>query len=101
MRPIKISQTGVGASVPAVVDREQQTFAVGFGAVVTGTATYTIEHTYDDPLQSTPVTWFPHATVVAQTASKDGGYNLPVAAIRINITAGTGSVALTVLQTQR
>ena len=43
-------------------------------------------------------TWFSHATVVAATANADGNYAFPVRGIRVNLTAGTGSVVATLLQ---
>lgn len=67
-------------------------FNIGFGAVVTGTATYTIEHTFDS------VNWFDHEFLVDATANQDGNYAFPVAGIRINQTVGAGSVILTTLQ---
>lgn len=67
-------------------------FNVGFGAVVSGTVTYTIEHTFNG------VDFFDHEFLVGQTTSQDGNYAFPVAGIRINVTAGTGSVVLTTIQ---
>lgn len=63
-------------------------FNIGFGCTISGTPTYSAQHTYDG------VTWFNHATVAAQTVSKDGAYTSPVSAIRINWTAA-GTVTLT------
>ena len=86
-----VSQTGVGTSdlintVPNAV------FNMGFGAVVSGSATYTIQHTFDG------VNFFDHEFLVAQTTNQDGNYAYPVASIRINQTAGAGSVTLTAIQ---
>ena len=44
------------------------------------------------------MTPFPHTNVVGQTANKDGNYSSPVSAVRINVTAGAGTVTLTLLQ---
>lgn len=77
-------------------------FNVGFGIVVSGTITYTVQHTFDDVWSPTfnPATanWFDHPTIASQTANADGNYAFPVAAIRIKSTAGTGTATLTIIQ---
>lgn len=106
MRPITLNTRdasgGAKTSGLAVLDTYQDPFNVGFGAVVTGTATYTVQHTFDDPLADgfTPssATWFDHEFVTAATTSQDGNYAFPVRAIRISQASGSGSVALTVIQ---
>jgi hypothetical protein len=100
MRPQVISKTSAGTTAWIPVDYKQNPFNVGFGVVATGTLTYDIEHTFDDIFDSTVTpTAFKHATVVGQTASKDGNYSAPVRAVRLNVTAFTsGSATLTLLQ---
>ena len=102
MRPVVVKKLGTGTSAWIPLDFKQSPFSVGLGAVVNGTITYDIEHTFDDVYDPavTPVA-FKHATLVAQTANKDGNYAFPVRAIRINNTAGTGDTTLTILQGQR
>jgi hypothetical protein len=77
-------------------------FAVGFGVAVTGTVTYKVQHTFDDVYATTfnpaTATWYDHPVVVSQSANMDGNYAFPVRGVRANITAGTGSVIMTVLQ---
>ena len=104
MRPIKLEQTGVGSAVHNVNWR-QNSFKIGFGAVVTGTATYSIRHTFDSPTDfadkadfTANASWFPHEFVADATASDDGNYNFPFQAIMLDVTAGTGTVNLTALQ---
>ena len=99
MRPQIFSQTGVGTSAWIPLDYKQSPFNVGFGVVAGGTVTYDIEHTFDDVFDSsiTP-TAFKHSSLVAQTANKDGNYIVPIRAIRINNTAGTGTTTVTLLQ---
>ena len=95
-----ISQTGVGSSTGYGPDRHRDPFNIGFGAVVDGTATYTIEHTFDEvmfPGSPAPVV-FPHETLVDQTVNMDGNYAFPVAAIRVTITVGTGTVTVNLIQ---
>ena len=99
MRPQIFSITVTGQTAWIPLDYKQSPFNVGFGVVVNGTVTYDIEHTFDDVFDTavTP-TAFKHATLVAQTTNKDGNYIVPIRAIRINNTAGTGSTTVTLLQ---
>ncbi|MEE8598923.1 MAG: hypothetical protein V3S69_05355 [Dehalococcoidales bacterium] len=85
------SQTGAGTSDP-IFPSGGNPFNVGFGAIVSGTATYTIQHTFNN------TNWFDHEFIVDATTNQDGNYAFPVAGIRINITVGTGTVTLTTLQ---
>lgn len=99
MRPIVISRTGTGVSTVAVVDHYQVPFNIGLGLVISGTITVSIQHTFDNILDSavTP-TWFNHATIVGVTTNQDGNYAFPIRAIRLNATAGTGTATLTIIQ---
>lgn len=77
-------------------------FNVGFGVVKTGTGdiTFTVQHTFDNVLAGDTATAFDHSEVSGQTASVDGNYAYPVAAIRLNVTAvsGVATAALRVKQ---
>ena len=99
MRPQVISITGTGTTAWIPLDYKQAPFNVSVAAVVNGTVTYDIEHTFDDIFNTaiTP-TAFKHATIVSQSANKDGNYAFPIRAVRVNNTAGTGSTTLTILQ---
>lgn len=99
MRPITLSKTGTGSSGLAVLDHYQTPFNVSIGAVTSGTVNYTIQHTFDDVLNSavTP-TWFNHPTMTSLTANSDGNYAFPVRAIKILVNSGAGSVTATVIQ---
>lgn len=97
MRPQTVGPiASVTTSNPIVMDRKQNPFNVGFGVVVSGVLTYTVEHTFDDILNGATATWFPHSSVVAQTASNDGNYAFPVTAIRLNVTAYTSGTGATI-----
>lgn len=100
MRPITVTVSGVGISPTIPMDFRAQNFNVGFGCAVTGTVTYSVQHTFDDVynLAITPV-WFNNATVNAATTSLDGNYAFPIRAMRLNVTAGTGSVTINILET--
>jgi len=98
MRPVVVSQTGVGARI-IPVDYLQVAFSVGVGVTVTGTVTFSIEHTYDDALNPavTPI-WFAPTADAGKTANYDKGFVTPIRAVRLNVTAGTGTAVMTVLQ---
>ena len=107
MRPQVVTQTGVGISDPIIVNYRQNNFKIGLATNVDGTATYTIQHTLDDPANFSSQTdyntngnWFNNdvADLVGATANQDGNIFFPIRAIRVNVTAGTGSVEFTVLQ---
>lgn len=99
MRPITVSQTGTGQSATVPMDRKLAPFAVGIGCVVSGTATFNVEHTFDNIQDATVTpTWFINSGFSAKTANQDGNYTFPVRAIRLNVTAGTGTVTMTVIQ---
>ena len=74
-------------------------FNVGFGAVVSGTATYSVQHTFDSPATGF-TTWFSHPTIAGEESSADGNYAFPVTGIRVLITAATSgsSVTLNLIQ---
>lgn len=90
----------VTTSAVLPMDYKQAPFSVSFAVVVSGTLTYSVQHTFDDVFNSsvTP-TWFDHSSIAAQTTNKDGNYAFPVRAVRLNVTAYTsGGATMTVLQ---
>lgn len=93
--------TTVAASTQSsvfVADPHLSPFNIGVGVVVTGTVNYDIQHSFDDPQIPASMTWFNHATIAGQTINKDGNYQYPVRAIRINQNSGTGTVTATIIQ---
>ncbi len=97
MRQMIIAQTGVGSSDPAVMNLNSTPFNVGFGVVVTGTVTYTIQHTFDN-MGTGFVTWFSHPTIAGKSDNQDGNYAFPVSGIKVLVTAGTGTATATIIQ---
>ena len=91
-----------GSSNPAspvwIPDKNVTVWNVGFGCVVTGTVTYTVQHTYDDPNVVASPTWWSDSVVVAQTANKEGSSTTPVMAYRVLTTSGSGSVSVSFVQ---
>ena len=105
MRPVVITQTGVGTTVPVTLNYRQSNFKVSIAAVVSGTATYSIQHTFDDPADfataaayNLDADWFDHEFMEDLTATADGNYAFPVRATRLEVTVSTGSVKATWLQ---
>lgn len=99
MRQQIVSQTGVGSSTTIPMNLDSTPFNVGFGVKVTGTVTYTVQHSFDPVWQSGGVTtWYNHPTIASLSANADGNYAFPVSAIKVAVTAGTGTAELTVIQ---
>ena len=105
MRPVVVSKTGVGYSTPVVLDQYLTPENCGLAAIVTGTVTYSLEISQDDPFATyatdynTNGNWFTltgFSPAVSVTTPSNLAY--PARAIRINIATGTGSVTLTVNQ---
>jgi len=100
MRRVVITSAGVGNSVPVPMDHRAQFFNVGIQVVVSATATYNVQFTLDDVYNTaiTP-TWFNvPAPFTGATANQIGNLTIPCAAIRLNTTANTGNVTMTLIQ---
>lgn len=98
MRQQIATKTGVGSSNVLPMDTYISPFNVGFGVVVTGTVTYSIQHTFDNVQTVASPTWFSHPTIAAKTDNQDGNYAFPVAAIKVLVTSGSGTATATVIQ---
>lgn len=103
MKLTTISQTNSGRSSPCAVDDFQTPFNVGIGAAITsGTPTFNIEYSFDDPMAAgytvSGATWYVASGFSALTASTGGSFTVPCKAICINITSGTGAVTASVVQ---
>jgi hypothetical protein len=99
----KISKTGVGSSTIYAVDFFQSPVTIGIQAVLTGTATYTVEYTLDDILDpafvASSATWTPVSSdLTSAVASKNAYFNVPSRGIRVTIASGTGGVVATICQ---
>ena len=86
-----------GSSSPAVMNTNISPFNVGFGVVVTGTVTYTVEHTFDDPGIGF-TNWFPHPTIADKATDQDGNYAFPVTGIKVLVNSGDGTATLKLVQ---
>ncbi len=70
--------------------------------IVTGSVNYSVQHTYDDPNRLLAGAAFPFPYVatgfLALTASADGVFELPIAAVNVLINSGTGTLRVRILQ---
>ena len=92
-----VSKTGTGSSSALVMNTNISPFNVGFGVVVSGTVTYSVQHTFDDPAVGF-TTWYSHPTIAIKTDNQDGNYAFPVTGIKILVTAGSGSATMNLIQ---
>lgn len=103
MRPVSKTQAGVGQTQAIPFDVAKDNFSVGFGVKVTGTVTYTVQHTFSQPALAGSVdfsnaVWFDNSSLTAQTTDQDGNYIFPITAMRVNVTAGSGSITIQAIQ---
>lgn len=100
MRVQTISTSGISAAV-APLDVNISPFEVALAALVTGTATFTVNVSFD-PIAAGPTTWFPVAALTGKTANTLGflsaNNNGPATFVQLNQTAGAGSVILEIIQ---
>ena len=101
MRPVTLSITGATTSAVCPTDTYHVPFNIALHCQVTGTVSYTVQHTFDDVFATgyDPSTgnWSNNSTLAAGTATADGNYQFPVRGIRITQT-GTGTTVLTIVQ---
>jgi len=103
MRQQQVAVSGASKSSAAIVtDTYISPFNVGFGVVITGVVSYSIQHTFDNPQTVANPTWFFHPSTPSGTpvtANLDGNYAFPVAAIKILTSASnSNTITLTVIQ---
>ena len=102
MKLTTITATGVSRSNVCAVDDFQAPFNIGIGAKVTGTATFNVEYSMDDPAAAgytaAGAAWYVATGFSGATASTGGALTVPCKAISINITANSGTVTATIIQ---
>ena len=92
-----VAKTGTGSSPAIVVNTNISPVNIGFGVIVTGVVTYSVQHTFDDPAVGFTV-WYTHPTIAAKSDNQDGNYAFPVTGIKILVTAGAGTATLNLIQ---
>jgi hypothetical protein len=102
MRPVTTTVTGVAAGPVIVVDHYQSPSTMSLGCTIdSGTATYSVQHTYDDPFSPTftpgSARWFQHPVINAVTANTDSNYAYPPRACRLNVTVSSGGTVTLVV----
>lgn len=101
-RPITLTTSdasgGAVQSSIAPLNYLAKTWRVSVITTVTGTATYTLQFTGDRTDNATPSNWQSHPLMTASTVSDTVEFTSPVTAVRINQTAGSGSVSAVVVQ---
>jgi len=104
MRPIVVTTSNASVSTqnsnPVVLDYYGRP-EVSLQVVVTGSATWTVQQTLDNVLDTTAtITYFDHpdTNMVAQTVNRQGNYAYIPTAVRLQQTAGSGSARLTIVQ---
>ena len=102
MRPVVYTITGTGVSSVCPPNNYVTPFNISLGVNVTGTSTYTVEYTFDNVfgIGYNPSTgnWIPHPYLTLQSTSKDSNIAYPVTGVRLNVSSGTGTVILTIIQ---
>ena len=106
MRPVSLTVNGIGTSAPIVLNYMQTPFNASISVIVTGVATYTVQHTFDDIFASNYVAangnWWnnDNANLVGATSSQTGNYSAPIRASRlvVNNAQPDASVTLEIIQ---
>jgi hypothetical protein len=100
-----VAVAGVSASRWIPTDTNLNPFNIGFGVqkVGTGDITYSVQHTFSDINTDTSAQAFDHSQVSGRTSSIDGNYAFAVNAVRLNVTAtsGTATAVLRLIQSGR
>lgn len=90
---IGYSDVCVGPTYP--VNYRQNPVNIGMQITITGTISYTIQHTLDDPFSSSQsAVWANHDSLAAATASADGNYAYPLRAVRLLINSSTSGATI-------
>ncbi len=108
MRPITLeyADSTTGATEATQVNWRIAEFKLGFGVTINDTASYGVQHTFDDPAEytdkadwTTNAVWFDHETVNSVVdENADGNYAYPIQGVRLNVTANTDTVTMKIMQ---
>lgn len=102
MQSVTTSQTGTGSSPVVAVSYFTNPFNIGLGAVLSGAATFTVQYSFEDPMDAgysaSSATWFSVPNMSSLSASTAAALVIPCRAVRVTIASGTGTVTLYVQQ---
>jgi len=97
---VGVSSTGGAVSPIITANWREIPFNVGLGLTISGTATATVENTFDD-INDTSATlnWYATSGLSAVTASAESNYAFPCRGVRLRVSAYTsGTITLTYIQ---
>lgn len=96
---VRVGFGSAGVAPPLILDIHGRP-DVSLQVVVSGSVTWTVQQTLDNLWDIQFPTWFSHPdpNMVAQTVNRQGNYAYIPAAVRLQITSGTGTATLTVVQ---
>lgn len=96
---VRVGFGSSGVTAPIILDIHGRP-DVSLQVVVSGTVLWTLQQTLDNLWDIPNPTWFNHpdANMVAQAVNRQGNYAYVPSAVRLQITAGTGTATLTVVQ---
>lgn len=98
MRPIVQTLTN-GQNLQVPLDMYLKPFQVSVDVVVTGTVTYVVHGSNDDPFSgSAPTNFIAPDPIASGSVSAQASITVPVRQLYVQVTAGTGSIALRVSQ---
>lgn len=101
MRPVTLTVSGSPAASGVYAVDIHREGGIAMGAKVTGTITFQVQHTFDDVFapgfDPSTATWYNHLTLTG-SSNVDSNYAYLPRGIRVTTSAGTGSVALTIVQ---
>ena len=106
MRPVVYTLTdasgGAKTSQVCPLDHYTSPFNVSLQGLVSGTANYTVEYTFDNVFAAgyNPATgnWTAHPSFDGITSTADSNIAMPVSGVRLKLNSGTGTVRLTITQ---
>lgn len=91
-----------GVTDPVPLDQYISPFNVSLAVVPTGTATFTVQYTFDDPFtadfDAATAVWFNHPDITSESGNIDGNFAFPVRATRLNVSSTDADVTFYVTQ---
>ena len=95
--------TGVGKSTVIALDNMTNPFNIGVGVLISATATYSVEYTFDDvsadSFNPLTATWWTESQYgPTATTTKSVQFVIPCRGIRLNVAASTGTATIYIQQ---